>query len=168
MTRKSVHNQVPATSLTLPPISLPLPPISLPITHSSSALLASLLFHKHVRYPPAFQSLCTCYSHCLEHYSSQILWWLAHPLPVCSDVTSLEKHSLANISKIAPFTSTFYPLILIYRLCFSAKHWSPDILHLFIVISVCLSPVDCKLHKAGTLVLFTTVFPVPRTVRSAI
>lgn len=68
------------------------------------------------------QSLCTCCSHCLEQSSSQVIWWLARPLPVCSNDISLENHSLTSISKLVPFTCTFDSLILLYVLCFSTKN----------------------------------------------
>ena len=48
--QKSLHNLVPIISLTLPPITFP-------ITHCSPATLASLLFLKHVVYPPSSEPL---------------------------------------------------------------------------------------------------------------
>lgn len=87
-------------------------PVILSITHSSPATLAYLLLLKLTSTRP-LHWLCTC-SHCREHSSTQIIWWLAHPHPVFSNVTSLEKHSLTSISKLISFTSTVYPLILLF------------------------------------------------------
>ena len=154
MAQKSLHNLVPITSL---------------IFHSPHHSLFSnhIVFLKHVRYlpPPTSEPLYLLVSH-LKYSSSQIIWLLTHPLPVCSNVTSLEKHSLTDISKTAPFTSTFYPLILLYVIFFYKSlmtNW-----YIYLLWSVCLSTIDCKLHKAKTVVLSIVVSLVLRIVHSHI
>ena len=87
-----------------------------PVTHCSPTTLCSLSMSGTPRLPTS-EPLYLLVSH-LEYASSQIIWWLTQSLPVCSNVTSLEKHSLTDISKIAPFTSTFYTLILLYVIFF--------------------------------------------------
>lgn len=131
MAQKSLH------ILDLSP-SMTSVPVILSITHSS-ATLAYLLLLKLTSTLP-LHWLCTC-SHCLEHSSTQIIWWLAHPHPVFSSVTFLEKNSLTSISKLVSLTSTVYPLILLFVLCFSTKHRSPpEISRIYLLWLVSVSP----------------------------
>lgn len=131
--QKSLHSLVPIPFLTSFPITLPITHCSQPHWPICCSINMSGTF--------PLQSLCTCCSHCLEHSSSQIIWWLVHPLTVCSNVTSLENHSLTSTSKLVLFASTFYPLILLYVLCFSTKDWSPtDLFYTYLLWLVFASP----------------------------
>lgn len=156
MAQKSLHSLVPIPFLASFPVTLPITHCSQPHWPICCSVNMSGTF--------PLQSLYTCCSHCFEHSSSQIIWWLAYPLTVCSNVTSLENHSLTSISSLIRqhFLSPYLALCLMFFYKELIANWL--ILYLFIVISVCLSSVDCKLHKAGTFVLFTIVSPMPRKV----
>lgn len=72
--------------------------------------------------------------------------------------------SISPIHQRFPFPYLTFCFMFFYKALIAT--WNSS--YLFIVISVFLSPIDCKLHKAGIFVLFTFVSPVPRTVHSDI